>query len=416
MSHPAVLASVREAAESGFESLSTDPSHHLTDRWCVITAKHPNPLHGAAVRGAGPIEFGVDYLAVTCHGASVESVAGILAQLFGLWFPFDEGSALSVFTLKGRVRFYGALHTLEAFPVSIQSDPLACMGGSHVRVELKGAACSVLTAEQIQTLLVQLQQVSTRIRCTRVDVRWDRCAFTPECCKIAVENGFIKSKIRRKDADAPGVYHQALGVTDSDRNGQWGNTFQWGSRKRVMVRVYDKRDFTRTELQGGDEWAECMGAVLLDKPPEEWSGIFLGYLVRHCDFVDRSAVGNVTRAPRLAWWAEFVGAAKSVNLSRKSAVEVVIGRQVERVRTNVRAVVRATKVFGRELVARLFKEERKWAELDEVAPRRRAALVAAAGMDGAFEGGREFRDVLGEKITGWLIPPGVRGGLALAVS
>lgn len=234
------------------------------------------------------LEFAIHELTGTTR-CTLDEVLGTLAE-FG--FPVDEqryGSRLY------RRRWVGE------FGVTVQAENK--MRSDEVHVRIPGEACDHLGLVNIISLGTLLN-----LKPTRIDTAIDHCPFTPEHLLTAQKLGFVRT------------HAQGYGWASNDE----GDTFTLGSRKSdVYLRCYDRRGFTRTELELKRGHAQEFFAALMARDVSEFPALFLGALRSHVDFVDSGACENISRAPLLPFWRSFVGMFERVRLAPARAVPVV---------------------------------------------------------------------------------------------
>jgi hypothetical protein len=108
------------------------------------------------------------------------------------------------------------------------------------------------------------------------------------------------------------------------RDNPAGDTFYLGSDKSdIMLRCYNMRGFTRSELQLRRGHAQKFLAGLMSRTDDEFPLLFLGALRSFVDFVNTDACENISRAPLLPFWESFVGMVDKVKLAPARAVAVV---------------------------------------------------------------------------------------------
>jgi hypothetical protein len=226
------------------------------------------------------LEFAVHELTGTTR-LTVEEVLGTLAEFDLMLEQQQYGS-----------RIYRRRWTGE-HGVTVQADNK--MGSDEVHVRLPGQVCEHLgfvTLLSLGTLL--------NLKVTRLDAAIDYCPFTPRHLLHAQELGLSRT------------HAQSHGWAS---NGD-GDTFTLGSGKSdVYLRCYDRRGFTRSELQLRRGHAQEFFAGLLSRSESEWPELFLGALRSFVDFVDTGACENISRAPLLGFWRAFVGMVDKVKLA-----------------------------------------------------------------------------------------------------
>jgi DNA relaxase NicK len=157
---------------------------------------------------------------------------------------------------------------------------------------------------------VQILSLGTllNLKVTRLDAAIDYCPFTPRHLLHAQELGLSRTHAQS---------HGWASNTD-------GDTFTLGSGKSdVYLRCYDRRGFTRTELQLRRGHAQEFFAGLMSRSEAEFPELFLGSLRSFVDFVNVDACKNIFRAPLLPFWRSFVGMVDKLRIAPARAVPVV---------------------------------------------------------------------------------------------
>ncbi len=234
------------------------------------------------------LEFAVHELTGTTR-CTVDEVLGTLSE-FGVSVEEQQyGSRMY------RRRWVGE------FGVTVQTENK--MGSDEVHVRLPGQSCEHLG-------LVQLLSLGTllNLKVTRLDAAIDYCPFTPRHLLMAQESGLVRTHAQ--------AYHWHVNAD--------GDTFELGSRTSdVFLRCYDRRGYTRTELELKRGHAQKFLAEMMARDVSEFPALFLGALRSHVDFVDVGACENISRAPLLPFWRSFVGMFERVKLAPARAVPVV---------------------------------------------------------------------------------------------
>lgn len=190
--------------------------------------------------------------------------------------------------------------------------------GQHCHLEIHGRVLEGFDLEHLRNYLFSLTKISFDWRCTRIDIPFDNCPFTPDLCNEMREAGNVRTRAHRD-------------------SWEWfenpeGDTLNIGTRQSGrMVRIYDRRGPTRLELQLRDKWAEEVCGVLTTSPTKYWLYECLGILRDFLDFVDASGSGgNISRAPLLPWWAEFILGVEKAELQVARSRQEVTRARTER--------------------------------------------------------------------------------------
>lgn len=204
------------------------------------------------------------------------------------------------------------------------------------------APASVLEGMSHERLHALLWDVAAHARnVTRVDVTlddWDkrRTPWDLELLTSGADDPYTLNKAQMVTRAEQSDFRRSKGPTGGD---SW---YLGSSKGEARLRVYDKAresrgevDCIRWELQlrGDSAKAAVVRLVLGGKGGTAQNmGVWAGAeLVRFVDFRDRAADSNVTRCPRLDWWAELVGGA-----SRARPVVVPAPMTAERLHTHAR--------------------------------------------------------------------------------
>lgn len=161
----------------------------------------------------------------------------------------------------------------------------------YCSVEIPGSAADKLDFERLRYWYVWIREQGVRLRFSRADIFFDGVPFTPAMAYDAWKRGDVLTRARR----------------DSYRwieSGE-GNSFYCGKRdSERFLRIYDKRGFTRIELELSGERADMVMWQIIeasDVPSE-----MLSHIRAFIDFVDCESDSNRSRAAFLTWWSEFV--------------------------------------------------------------------------------------------------------------
>ena len=176
-----------------------------------------------------------------------------------------------------------------AIGIRLYFDPVSkSEKGNHCHVEIPGEACDCIIPDvfrEIMTYLVYSRWVNgillSNMFCVkRLDLAFDNTPFTPEewlkgICGSNVITLAKRDKIRidyspyaLRDNGEQGCMTVYLGSNDSDR----------------MIRVYNKRGYTRLELQMRDERAHLVALDVLLLSPTKWNEKALSHLIQYVTF------------------------------------------------------------------------------------------------------------------------------------
>lgn len=259
----------------------------------------------------------VDYFRMTFH-INVKRVAEPLLKLvYG--HELEEGDAWHEhFQMVNRGRYCYRVtyfHEEKAVLYAYPADE-----SRHCCLELSGQALERIDLANVYAMIQELEAEGITTKCTRIDAAFDHHFFKPSTCFKAYEKGCYRTQATRK---------KRLWI-----DGEEGNTFYVGSRQsKRFLRIYDKRGYTRTEMEFKDTYAEHLGEMLGDL-----DALFkdaLGFLRGHIEFTKGPVEGkNSSRVEIAPWWAKLVGSSEKLRLQSKPKddrfLEQRLRRQFER--------------------------------------------------------------------------------------
>ena len=255
----------------------------------------------------------VDYLRITFH-TNVRTVAELLLkEVYGYeieeedsWSEHFQMVEKSIYCYK--VRYY---HEEKVVIYAYPYDE-----SKHCCVELSGQALARIDFSKLQEMLRLIGGSEIRTKCTRIDVAFDHNFFKPVTCFKAYKKGCYRTQARRG---------KRLWVDGED-----GNTFYVGSRQSGrFLRVYDKRGFTRTEMEFKERYAEHLGEMFGDL-----DSLFLdalGFLRSFIEFTKEPVDGkNSSRVDVVSWWAELVCSAAKIRVQSQPKNDIFLEQKVRR--------------------------------------------------------------------------------------
>ena len=252
------------------------------------------------------ITAGVHWLTLTIWGGSVPEVEALVVSHF-----FAGHAGESLWELMGGARYFDARYELAGYDVTIYAGPAGKRRGSeeYLSIEIKGSALERLGSDGLKSLMTDLS-VRWQVTSSRIDVALDGAPFTPEWFEDQCEAGNLRSRVKR----APESEWLSGSWT---RSGQKRNrTVYLGSRQSDKhLRVYDRRGFTRCELECKRDAATALVRILDSIAVEEWPAILTGAVDSFCAIVDSSGDPNITRAPHLPPWAALVRGSTGLSLA-----------------------------------------------------------------------------------------------------
>ena len=190
-----------------------------------------------------------------------------------------------------------------------------------VLVECPGTACEFLGLEKLRTLFCNAQL-------SRVDVAFDHTLFAPIDVAEWVRAGNFRTRAKRVRLDS-----KLKGPASE------GDKLTIGSRaSEHYLRVYDRRGFTRMELELKGDMARSYRNVLLAQD-ELFRTATVGVLRQFVDFVDASSSSNISRAPLLPVWERLTGKLERVRIRVAGAVQPSVDRVVNFIEHQVAATL-----------------------------------------------------------------------------
>jgi hypothetical protein len=225
--------------------------------------------------------YGVHWLAFVVDGPSEEAFV-----LYDLFFR-DLFGSLQGMGHGGR-GFHEIWYSLLGFKVYVHPSQGEM---DYFHFEIPGQACELIHWQSLQALDDLLRHnYPERYHYTRLDCAFDDVPFTPAEVEAAITSGHVRSLAKRESMR---VYKSPF---EPRENGDLGTyTVDFGSRKSErMMRVYDRRGFTRLELELKDRRADLVAKEILGSSDIcDWGPIAIGHLR---DFVSFQT----------EWWDEFV--------------------------------------------------------------------------------------------------------------
>jgi hypothetical protein len=211
--------------------------------------------------------------------------------------------------------------TVQKPPAILSTLPPAATNTPPVLVECPGLACEFLGLEKLRTLFCNAQL-------SRVDVAFDHTLLAPTDVADWIRAGNVRTRAKRDRLDV-----KLKGPASE------GDKLTIGSRApEQYLRVYDRRGFTRMELELKGDMARSYREILLAE--EE---VFLRPTVdvlRHfVDFVDASVSSNISRAPLLSVRAVFTGKLERVRIRVAGAVQPTVDRVAHFIEDQVAATL-----------------------------------------------------------------------------
>ncbi len=250
------------------------------------------------------ITFGIHWLAFTVH-APIERAF----ELYDILFKEKFGEMVELG--HGGRGFKDIRHSLLEFKIYL--DPVL-EDREYFHYEIPGQACELISWDYFNALGILLEaNFKDCYKFTRIDFAFDNLGFTPEQVEQAIRENNLRSLAKRekmaihqspfaiRDNGEIGTYTTELGVRDSGR----------------MIRVYNKRGYTRLELETRDDRAQIIAKdLLLAENISKWFSISIGHLRDYVDF-------------NTDWWKVFVSGEARAWATLGDAKELTITRMVE---------------------------------------------------------------------------------------
>jgi hypothetical protein len=276
-------------------------------------------------------------------------VLGIVASRLLNLTPWDD-PLLLFRELEHGARGFGRV--LLGPGVTIYADPVQA-AESFVHVEVKGQGLEGVELQQVIGLLRELEEGGCRWQCSRLDLAWDHCGFSPLTVNDAARRGDVRVPFRRRAGWRKFIDSAEAepGCEGDDRDGQGGQTCYIGSAKSPrQLCVYNRRGFTRCEFRLRGERAAAVLRDLLTYESHAWSCRGVEHLCDFIAFIDATDDSCISRCAPLAWWKSFIGDADRAGLRLpRSVPRVFEAATVKRKRLSREAAIQS-EVFGLQFV------------------------------------------------------------------
>jgi DNA relaxase NicK len=225
--------------------------------------------------------YSIHWLNVTVHGSKDDSVIlydHLFRDKFGDLQDLGHGGRGFKVIKRGLAEF------------KLYSEPLL-NNGEYFHLEFPGLACEALNWDYFKALYDYLDgNFPEKYKFTRLDLAFDHVNFTPKQAEEEIKNKNIRSLAKRETLE---IFETPFRTKD---NGELGTkTVQFGSRSsQRMIRIYDKRGFTRLEFEVKQERSDLIAKDLLKEPEDsKWFEISVGHLRDFIDFYTD-------------WWKDFI--------------------------------------------------------------------------------------------------------------
>lgn len=226
------------------------------------------------------MEYRIHWFNLTVH-ASVSSAFTIYKILFK-----DKFGNLETLGHGGR-GFKKILHGLLEFKLYIYPTN----NEEYFHFEIPGSACDALEFSEFEGLLdLLVNNFYGNYAITRLDIAFDRVPFSPQDVEIVIREEKIRSLAKRKTLKI-----ETSPYEENDIGGIGTYTVYFGSRNSErMIRVYDKRGYTRLELELKDKRASLVAKDIFTQFEErKRNKRILAHLL---DFIDIDS----------DWWRIFI--------------------------------------------------------------------------------------------------------------
>ena len=227
------------------------------------------------------ITFRIHWLSYTIHAPFEEAFVlydNLFKDTFGALIPLGNGGRGFKEIQTGLAGFKIYLH-----PSSGDNE--------YFHFEIPGEACDSLRWEYYFALINYLESnFPGKYFFKRIDLAFDDVPFTPKDIEEAIIAENVRSLAKRESLE---IFNSPYKQNDNGDHGCY--TVNFGSRSSErMVRVYNKRGFTRVELQTKDARAHAIGMQLLNiQDVNCWFPVMISHLLDFL-YVDTD------------WWKEFV--------------------------------------------------------------------------------------------------------------
>ncbi|MDH5506234.1 MAG: replication initiation factor domain-containing protein [Anaerolineae bacterium] len=259
------------------------------------------------------ITFKIDWMAITIWGTDD------YAQYFWQDFLLEYlGDVISKGHGGRGFREIGVALASAKLYTSPVNDGLA----NYFHIELPGSACAaippIVMSEMVRELQLREEIEGLKYKVTRLDLAWDGISCTPDEFLEAVEKDYIRSLAKRETLDV----RRSPFKEKEDGSSMGTTTVYLGSRTSTRsVRVYDKRGYTRLELETRKERADLIARIVLVGLPEDWADMAIGHLRDYMDVFKDDEKEEMAE-----WWEELVTGLVRAYLTVSSAADVELVR------------------------------------------------------------------------------------------
>lgn len=230
------------------------------------------------------IEHRIHWLSFTVHAPSDTAMTFyqlLLCEKFGAMEPLGHGG-----------RFFREIYQ-AALGLKFYLNP-SKGNEQYWHCDIPGQACDVIGWELFQAIGDYLtSNYAELFKVTRLDYAFDHVPFTPEQVELAIREGQSRSLAKRETLE---IHSSPFKKKDNGEIGTY--TVEFGSRtSEQMIRVYNKRGFTRLEFETKESRADLIAKKLFTADSPET--MFYTALAHLRDYVDFQP----------DWWEEFANSA-----------------------------------------------------------------------------------------------------------
>ncbi len=196
-------------------------------------------------------------------------------------------------------------------------------GGVHCHLQLSGDSCDAVDWSTLRQFYLAVRESGYRFSVTRLDFAFDGCPFTPYDLKECIEQGKFRSYVNPDGEKSFTVYESPNALREDGKRGTITVYFGAPASDR-RLRCYNKRGFTRCELECRREWAQLIALRVFNLEKADESAMqALGHLR---DFADFNFPG---------WWS-FMGANLRAHVkAKRPALIVTTSRTLDWIRSQV---------------------------------------------------------------------------------
>jgi DNA relaxase NicK len=227
------------------------------------------------------IEYRIHWLSFTVHAPKEEAwvIYDILFKdIFGELENTGHGG-------RGFKEIYHGLLEFKLYLSPAQGDD------PYFHFEIPGQACDAISWEYFKALGEILEgNHKGKYSFTRFDFAFDNVPFTPEEVEQAIRDDQLRTLAKRESLS---VHASPFAKRDNGEVGTY--TVELGSRNSErMIRVYNKRGFTRLEIEMKEKRADVIARQLFRcADVSQWYPLMMSHLRDYVDF-------------HPAWWEEFI--------------------------------------------------------------------------------------------------------------